>query len=153
MHARDLRIKAETSVLRLGGVSLFCPTNRECPTEKKFFRTTPPRQLFREKNFSGRIRLIPFSIQNFGHLPQNTSLSLIFSSIYQNFPHMQILLFDKLCKIFAQLHFYCPTSVSLKMLNLPDETTILQYLGGGGVTPPIPFLPTSFGPAQNNSVI
>ena len=87
VHARDLRIKAETSVLRLGGVSLFCPTNRECPTEKKIFRTTPPRQLFREKKFSGRIRLIPFSIQNFGHLPQNTSLSLIFSSIYQNFPH------------------------------------------------------------------
>jgi hypothetical protein len=38
----------------------------------------PPRQLFREKYFPDEY--------TFNSLPQNTSLSVIFSSIYQNFP-------------------------------------------------------------------
>jgi hypothetical protein len=50
-------------------------------------------------------------------------------------------------KLSAQLHIFCPTSVSLKLLNLPEETT--YYNMGGGVSP----RPTSFGPDNNLQLV
>jgi hypothetical protein len=70
--------------------------------------------------------------------------------MYQNFPYNYYFSINYV-KFFAQLHIFCATSVSLKLLNLPDETTLLQYWVGGPTPPKAP--PTSFGPAQNNSVI
>jgi hypothetical protein len=41
-------------------------------------------------------------------------------------------------KIFFELHIFCPTSMALKLLKLPDKTAILQHLGVGVTHPPHP---------------
>ena len=52
-------------------------------------------------------------------------------------------------KLSPQLHIFCPTSVSLKLLNLPEETTYYNIGGGGGVSR----RPTSFGPDNNLQLV
>ena len=49
------------------------------------------------------------------------------------------------------IHIFCPTGLSLKLLNLPDETAILQYWGGGAVVTAL--LPTLTPPRmiENNT--
>jgi hypothetical protein len=126
-YTRCVEFRAVTSVLRLGGGGGWACFAR--PKGRGRSRAT-----FRTYHFSLTFELMYRNLYNFQY-----NLSL-FCTIYQNFPYNYYFSINYVT-LFAQLHIFCPTSVSLKLLNLPYKTAILQYWG---VSPPN--LPCSYGP-------